>query len=135
MNDDIYTDDESTQPHTLMVHKSNPIWQESFALAKYLLEYFENVVWSNASQIRRSAMSIPNNIAEGLGQRSDLNTLRFFGYARGSLLETDTGCYMANKVGIMSDEIYARIEAQCIKILELIDLVINTDEPIEPPPF
>ena len=57
-----------------------------------------------ASQLRRAALSTPLNIAEGYGRYHFPDRLRFFYYARGSLLETLSGFVAAHAVGYIDDE-------------------------------
>ncbi|WP_394349690.1 four helix bundle protein [Adhaeribacter soli] len=47
------------------------------------------------SQIRRSAVSIPSNIAEGCGRSTSKDTVQFLFIARGSLYELETQLYIA----------------------------------------
>ncbi len=54
------------------------------------------------SQLRRAAVSIPSNIAEGWGRGSKLDYLRFLRIARGSLFEVQTQLLIANRVGFLS---------------------------------
>lgn len=44
------------------------------------------------SQMRRAAVSIPSNIAEGKGRSTDRDRALFFCHARGALLELETQC-------------------------------------------
>mgnify|MGYP006145286749 CR=1 FL=1 len=47
------------------------------------------------SQIRRCAVSIPSNIAEGCGRQTAKDTINFLHISRGSLYELETQCYLA----------------------------------------
>ena len=52
------------------------------------------------SQMRRSAVSIASNIAEGYGRRSTGDYLKFLGYAQGSLAELETQIELAVRVSV-----------------------------------
>ena len=92
-------------------------WQQSMDL---VLEVYDGTrsfpkeeLYGLTSQIRRSAVSIPSNIAEGQGRRSDGEFLQFLGTARGSLLELETQLLIASRLGYLpaprSDSLLARI--------------------------
>lgn len=55
-------------------------------------------VYGLTSQMRRAAVSIPSNIAEGKGDRSDRDLVRFLHHARGSVLEVETQGLLAGRL-------------------------------------
>lgn len=64
------------------------------------------------SQMRRSAISIASNIAEGYGRGSLTDYKRFLRVARGSLLELETQCLFATELGLLSDDRFRALEEQ-----------------------
>lgn len=56
------------------------------------------------SQMRRSAVSIPSNIAEGYGRNSDSELSRFLNISRGSSYELETQAIICYNLGYISDE-------------------------------
>ena len=54
------------------------------------------------AQIRRAAVSIPSNIAEGQGRGSTGEFRQFLGHARGSLFEVKTQLFITEKLGYLS---------------------------------
>lgn len=63
------------------------------------------------SQIRRAAVSIPANIAEGAARQSDKEFLYFLSNAQGSSSELETEFLIAHRLGYLSEEVYLDIRA------------------------
>jgi four helix bundle protein len=65
------------------------------------------------SQLRRSAVSIPANVAEGHARRSTREYLRFVSIALGSLAETETHVTVATRLGYLASEQEGQMLKQC----------------------
>lgn len=55
-----------------------------------------------SSQLRRAAVSVPSNIAEGKGRSSDKELVQFLSHARGSIYELQTQLEIAESLGYLS---------------------------------
>lgn len=84
------------------------VWREGMDLAEVIYratERFPKREWYGlAAQMRRSAVSIPSNIAEGQGRFTLPDRLRFLGHARGSLFELETQIEVAKRCGYLDDQ-------------------------------
>ena len=78
------------------------VWQEAMQLAEVLYaasEHFpQHETYGLRNQMRRAAVSVASNIADGKGHRSDLEFGRFLFHARGSLLELETQIMLAGRL-------------------------------------
>jgi four helix bundle protein len=92
-------------------HKDLDVWRKSMELAKLVYEVtagFPNEErYGLASQMRRAAVSIPSNIAEGAARYSGKEFGRFIGISQGSYAELETQCILARELGYLAD---ARVE-------------------------
>ena len=79
------------------------VWQKSMMLAKqvYLCStnFPKHEIYGLSSQIRRSAVSVASNIAEGHGRETPKEFARFLRITRGSLSELQTQLYLSNDLG------------------------------------
>lgn len=83
-------------------------WQESVNLVKQVYEisshYPKEELYGLTSQMRRAAVSVPSNIAEGAARDSSAEFARFLIIARGSLSELDTQLLIAKELGYYHDD-------------------------------
>ena len=77
-------------------------------------------------QIRRAALSIPSNIAEGFDRQTNKEFIQFLFIAKGSCAEVRTQLYLAQKVGIISKENIETLLAKSKKISGMITNLIKT---------
>jgi four helix bundle protein len=75
-------------------YKRLVVWQRAMALVVHVYNatksFPKHEQYGLISQMRRSAVSIPSNIAEGHGRNSDKELVRFLDIAKGSIYELDT---------------------------------------------
>lgn len=70
-------------------------------------------------QMRRAAISIPSNIAEG-AERGGNDFVRFLRVARGSAAELRTQCYIASRIGVLPTNKAHEIEAELKAISKML---------------
>jgi four helix bundle protein len=98
-------------------------WQKSVAFADLVYEtsgrFPDNERFGLTSQIRRAAVSIGSNIAEG-SARSDPDFARFIGCASGSLYEVVTQAYVARRRGFLSEAEFGQLYAASDEIARML---------------
>ncbi len=77
------------------------------------------------SQLRRAAVSVPSNIAEGQGRRSGKEFVHFLGVAYGSLQEVETQLILARRLGYCSDVQEAAVLKRTAEVGKLINGLTN----------
>ena len=78
-----------------------------------------------SSQLRRAAISIPSNIAEGTARRSTREFLAFLHIARGSFAELETQLLLAEKIGYVDAQDLSAIWPQLHEVGRLLNAVIR----------
>ena len=108
-------------------HQELQAWQEAMRLAEgiYALsgEFPPEERYGLTSQMRRAAVSVPSNIAEGAARSSDKEFIHFLIVARGSLSELDTQTILAKRLNFAGD--FAAIESQLDTVFKLLGGLIN----------
>ncbi len=88
-------------------HKKLDVWKKSIELVAEVynltLQFPIQEQYGLTSQIRRSAVSVPSNIAEGTARSSKAEKLRFLDIARASLVELDTQIEIAIKLNYLTN--------------------------------
>jgi four helix bundle protein len=91
------------------------VWQKSMFLVKEVYRCTEafprTEMFGLVTQLRRAAVSVPSNIAEGQGRLSTGEFKQFLGHARGSLLELETQILIAQDLGYLPvDQIHKLLQ-------------------------
>lgn len=77
-----------------MAHKKLEAWKESMKLVveiyKSTQQFPQNEIYGLVNQIRRSAVSIPSNLAEGCARQTSKDTIHFLHVSLGSIAELET---------------------------------------------
>ncbi len=85
------------------------VWKESRKLVNQIYtitkEFPKDELYGLTSQIRRCAVSIPSNIAEGCGRNHTKDSIQFFYISRGSLFELETQIYIAFDQNYINEEL------------------------------
>jgi four helix bundle protein len=96
------------------------VWQQAIDLAitTYRMTgvFPKHELYGLAQQMRRAAVSVGSNIAEGKGRRSDKEFRHFLFNARGSLLELETQMFIALKLEYISEKQWNELQAQATQI-------------------
>ena len=94
-------------------------WQNArelnYEIYQITKEFPQDERFGLVSQIRRSAVSVPSNIAEGYGRGARADYIRFLRIARGSLFEVETQLILSSDLGYVDDgsreELNGKIDA------------------------
>ena len=105
------------------------VWQkavEMVTLTYKLLKLFpEDEKFGLTLQLKRSAISIPSNIAEGYGRNYTKDYARFLQIARGSLFEFQTQFQIAVNLGFIDDNKLTQIKELSIEIEKILNTLIK----------
>lgn len=89
-------------------HRSLKAWQKAIELVEHVYaataSFPREELFGLASQMRRAAVSVPANIAEGAARTGTKELLRFLGIAAASLSELDTHVEIAKRLGYLKDD-------------------------------
>jgi four helix bundle protein len=95
-------------------------WQKAIQLCKLVYAvsagFPKDERFGLTSQVRRAAVSVPSNIAEGYGRRQTVEYIRFLDIARASLCEVETQLVLAEELGFADRE---KLEPATASVREL----------------
>ena len=105
------------------------VWQKAKDLAVYLYKLTMKGTFAKdfglRDQIRRAAVSIPSNIAEGDELDTNKQAVKFFYIAKGSSAEVLTQAIIALEIGYIDKEKFRHIEKECKAISGMLTRLIQ----------
>ncbi len=100
------------------------VWQKAMTLTVEIYRVTGSFPSSESfglvSQLRRAAVSIPSNIAEGQGRSGSNDFPRFLRTALGSTNEVQTQIELARRLGFIPDEAHAPLNAELLEIRKML---------------
>ena len=111
-------------------HKDLIVWQKSMdhvAAIYVATKAFPNEeLFGIVSQMRRAAVSIPSNIAEGYGRLYDKETVKFLSNALGSASELETQLIISKDLGYLLIEDFQKLINQIEEIIRMLSALIKS---------
>lgn len=105
------------------------VWQQAKALAVEIYKLTQGASFSRdfglRDQIRRAAVSIPSNIAEGDERGSNRDAVRFLYIAKGSLAELQTQLEIAHEIGYLELAVLEDLNGKCAAIGKMLGSLIK----------
>ena len=111
-------------------YKDLLIWQKGIEMVvlvyQLISDFPKDELYALSSQIKRSAVSIPSNIAEGYGRQSTQSYIQFIKIARGSLCELETQLIVAKRLKFIKNEtLYSELMNQITEESKMLNSFIN----------
>lgn len=104
------------------------VWQKAMVLVREVYaatnQFPKEEIFGLRMQIRRAAISIPANIAEGHGRLTDMQFRHFLGTARGSLSELQTELDLAGELGFIHAETISPLSDMSCEVARLLNGLI-----------
>lgn len=108
----------------LKTYKELIIWQKSIKLTlliyKLTSTFPKSEIYGIASQIRRSAVSIPSNIAEGWARKNTAEFINFLSISNGSVAELQTQLLISRELNFGDSKLYPEIDSILVEIQKMI---------------
>ncbi len=108
----------------IRTYKDLIVWQKSIILIKYIYKlsekYPKSELFSLVDQLKRAAISIASNIAEGYGRKSHKEYLQFYSIAYGSTLEVETQLIISKELNFISEKEFETANSLLTEIIKML---------------
>lgn len=111
-------------------YKQLKVWQKAMDLTTEIYKLVrllpKEETYALSDQMRRAAVSIPSNIAEGQGRNSDKEFVNFLSVARGSLWELETQIEICERLGYIDNAIKSNIFLTTAEVSKMLNALSNS---------
>jgi four helix bundle protein len=105
-------------------HKDLDVWNKGIDLVTMIYNitrrFPKDELYSLTNQIRRAAISIPSNIAEGAARNSTKEFIHFLFISLGSVAELETQIYLSVKLNYIESSASSTIQGELIKLRQML---------------
>ncbi|WP_346770166.1 four helix bundle protein [Bacteroides ndongoniae] len=120
----------------IKTHKDLLVWKKSIDLVEQIYTFTKQFpkeeLYGITNQMRRCAVSIPANIAEGSGRKNKAEFIQFLHIALGSASELETHLIISQRLGFLSSNSYDEIMNALNEIIKMICGLINSLNSLNP---
>ena len=120
----------------IKTHKDLLVWKKGIDLVeqiyKFTKQFPKEELYGITNQMRRCAVSIPANIAEGSGRKNKAEFIQFLHIALGSASELETHLIISQRLGFLSINSYDEIMNALNEIIKMICGLINSLNSLNP---
>ncbi len=113
--------------------KQLTVWEKAVSLSLLVYRITSHFpaaeLYGLTAQMRRCAVSIPSNIAEGSERQSDRDFIRFLNISKGSLAELETQCLIAHKLHFIENNDFEDITLCATEVGKMLNGLIRKLEP------
>ena len=111
-------------------HKDLDVWKAAVELAEKIYEltcaYPKSEQFGMTSQIRRSSVSIPSNIAEGAARQGNKEFVQYLHYSLGSAAEIETQLEISRRVKLCNAESFQNLDAALTNVRHMLRGLIRS---------
>lgn len=115
--------------NTIKSYRDLLIWQKGIEIVTDIYsitnEFPREEIYALTAQMRRAAISIPSNIAEGYGRNSQKEMAKFLNYSLGSLFEVNTQIEIALNLKFIQKEHHEKLLKKSFELEKMINSLVS----------
>ena len=111
-------------------YKDLQVWQKAYQLCLEVYratgEFPKHELYGITTQLRRAAVSIPSNIAEGYGRKTTKEYIQFLYVAYGSICELETQIMLSGDLGYLPRHVLEKLQDGIGEVERMLKALINS---------